>query len=782
MGSTQDIAFEPLNLKDGVNSFNIQIGDTMYSVPSFNTLSSEFLTKLFDEHGAFLSKDDYVEAELGRIMGEIRDEAWENWNAANPDVDSDARVQMRDKAYGIWLESERVRLGDPDFEPVGGKDDWIAAMSDEEMFSIVHDDSVPKTGVGSADFYRLSAEADYDFRVNRYNLIATDLFMEITRPGYEAWDDNVDAADKRDLAFVWAVYDQGNRGSDRTNAWDEFLAVKSSDFADVQELIRAWETDDDLQEEFAEFIKDDDRYPEVIHFAVRDQFILTERAAFGAYREFIYPTEAGGMTYEDYRTSVLTADEATVHFNTSNFKNEIENLNLPAGMSIEVTFDKDIDGNIIGAKLEATQGTAKTPVNFAITSNKGTANDFDIDAWQLTAASVNVNSTLEDIGGFAFASNGTGSLTINGVRINVNSSMSVTEMMNAVNGSSAGVEMTFSTLTNSFTITAKDHGTAGRVEFGSDAFTSGFVSRLSLDTNPVTAGSNLVLDINGSVIETTSDSYTLDGTTFRFANHVENGTKFRVEVGMDRSAATDAIKNFVNDYNKLIEEIFGMTQERRATGGYHFLTDEDIEEFGMSDRQIEQWETMAKKGLLNNNSSILSVMSSMRTAMLTTVTGRDGKSFGIFNITGNAEFGRPGEIAIRPSTDYKKNGMLEFNEQALIDALERNPDDIINLFTGDNGIMATLQRELDRAIKTTGAPEQRGILIQRAGTATASATENALFERIKSLNDNIDILQARYERQQDRYWRIYSNMEKQFASLNNQSNFVMSMFGNMGQQ
>jgi flagellar hook-associated protein 2 len=182
---------------------------------------------------------------------------------------------------------------------------------------------------------------------------------------------------------------------------------------------------------------------------------------------------------------------------------------------------------------------------------------------------------------------------------------------------------------------------------------------------------------------------------------------------------------------------------------------------------------MAKRGLLNNNSAVNNVMLNLRNAMLTTVTSSTGGQFGLFSIVGNS-----GTRAIQTSTNFRDNGKLVFDEQALAEALERNPEDIIKLFTDENnGLMVRLERELDRAIKTTGASNERGTLIQRAGLATGqSANDNAILSRIKSLNSTIDVLQRRYDRQQERLWRMFTNMEKQFAVLNSQSDHILGMF------
>jgi flagellar hook-associated protein 2 len=108
----------------------------------------------------------------------------------------------------------------------------------------------------------------------------------------------------------------------------------------------------------------------------------------------------------------------------------------------------------------------------------------------------------------------------------------------------------------------------------------------------------------------------------------------------------------------------------------------------------------------------------------------------------------------------------------------RNPEDIIALFTSENGLISRLEMQIDRAISTSVGRE--GVLIARAGSATGrTAVQNTINDRIKSLNDTINTLQGRFERQQDRFWRMFTAMESQFATLNNQSSQLAGMFNNI---
>ena len=477
-------------------------------------------------------------------------------------------------------------------------------------------------------------------------------------------------------------------------------------------------------------------------------------------------------TVEVFRAG-LSSDDVVRRYNQMNLEIAVESLTWANGEKVKVDF------NAVGKATLATEnGTGIT-----VRSGDGT---FGItnDTF-LNPTNMSVSHTLAQLGIFDddVDSNGDaiarkGAITINGVEIEVTSRMTVSELMNRVTNSAAGVTMTFSSLTNGFTLTAKQDGTAGRMRIDSDQ--DDIFKTLGLTQDRVKDGTNLMLDINGVEVEAAGSSYTIDGTTFTFEPHVTATTTFRVEVGANTSGAVDVIKNFVQSYNKMIDDIFAVLGER-PNKSFHFLTDEDKRESGMSDREIEQWESMARKGLLHRNSAINRVMLDMRAALNRSVLTDSGSPFSIYSVVGNSgnrAFSLPSTGSIAANT----NGKLHFDEQALLEALERDPEDIIKLFTDpDSGLMRNLESVINGAIGTMGPAGQRGTLIRQAGLATGvSATDNMIHRQIESLNKTIENLNRRYERQQDRFWRMYTAMDKQFAAFNAQSDYIMGMFANMG--
>jgi flagellar hook-associated protein 2 len=497
---------------------------------------------------------------------------------------------------------------------------------------------------------------------------------------------------------------------------------------------------------------------------------------FGVYRAFanVLPGTPARQNLTELRGSFTTAGAtaaATAH-NREALANAISSQVTSVGNSLTRSGDSyTLTLNEVG--------TPPTPLAFSLTANAGPNPFGGLSNFNLNHMSFSNAATIEDLDLDADVD----TLTINGRTINITAGMSLQSLANAVNNSGAGVSMSFSSLTNRFVVTATSAGAGMEINFGGTA-----AGKLGLTATNVVppddpgfssnshagfrSGTNLVLEVNGSPVETSGNSFTVDGTTFAFAPNAVKGVEFSVEVGRNTSAAAGVIKDFVEAYNALIRDIsLGKLQER-PNRGHHFLTDWDIEQAGMTETQVAQWNTLSNKGLLYRNTAVTAVMTNIRMAMMMTVTASNGRGFGLHSILGN-----DGTRALSTSVDPRNLGQIEINEQALIEALERDGDNIMALFTGEHGLASRVNNEINRAINTMGPESSHGTLIRRAGLATGiTSSRNALHSRITSLNDMIRTLEARYEKQQDRFWRQFTNMERQFASLNAQSDQIGGFF------
>ena len=414
--------------------------------------------------------------------------------------------------------------------------------------------------------------------------------------------------------------------------------------------------------------------------------------------------------------------------------------------------------------------TAANGKKLSVAADPATHNTIGASTARTTTAQVTTPTTLKDLGVEDSAT-----FTINGTKFTFTSDYTVAKMMSEINASkNGGATMTFSTLTNSFALSSSGYGTSASIEFSAENGSAGaeLLSTLGLTSGTLTQGRNLQLEVNGETIETASNSFTADGTTMTFTSAAQ-GAEFSYEVKKDNSSAIDAIKSFVEDYNKIIEEVYGQL-DQKPDSDYYALTDDDIEDMDLSEKQQEKWEERAKKGLLYNDSTVSTVMQTMRSVLYSTVKTADGQTFSLFS------------MGITTSDDWGDHGKLELDETKLEAAFEQYGDQIADLFAGTTvdengntvktGIMHKLDDVLTGAVKTTGARKDKGTLVQLAGTKTGtSATDNSIYDQLKSISTLISSLETRYEKQQDRYWKQFSNLETMMGSLNSQTSYIQQL-------
>lgn len=431
---------------------------------------------------------------------------------------------------------------------------------------------------------------------------------------------------------------------------------------------------------------------------------------------------------------------------------------------------------------EALKGVAGYTFNFDGTyvtaaDSNGNSVDFSMTSVEggtlgLTKASasnkINSGSTLSDLG-FKPEADGTYKLNINGTEISLDKNSTISSMMSAVNKSAAGVTMTYSSLTNSFTLESKEFGGAGKVEVGDTSL--GRSLGLVDDNGTVGAseGQNAIFEINGQEVYLNDNTYTLDGNTFTFNDNMTIGETYTVNIAKDSTTVKDALKKFVESYNKLIDDVYGYIGKSPAKDDdgntYEPLTNAEKDE--MSEDEITKWEEKAKQGVLYNDSTVSTVMSQMRSALYTSVTLDDGSKFGIYN------------LGIKTSSEWSEHGKLQIDENAFDKAFENNEDAIIKLFTdSDTGMMKKLNSVIDGAVKSSGAANTRGTLVRKAGKADSSVTtDSTIYKEMVKMQDRLKELQDRYNTKEEYWWKVFTNMETAMADLNSQTSYISSYLG-----
>ncbi len=373
----------------------------------------------------------------------------------------------------------------------------------------------------------------------------------------------------------------------------------------------------------------------------------------------------------------------------------------------------------------------------------------------------------EDFNNLFAGNNDEITLNFGGKDVTVNKDDTIQTLINKVNSSEGSVKLSFNEVTNRFNVESTQSGANGDIQI-SDTTTQNFLKNITkidvVDKNnslnsKYTEGKDAIFEVDGIQTTRPSNEISMNGISFTI-----NGTgSVSLEAKNDVDGAVKKIKEFVEDYNKLIEEInTAVTDTRPKSSKYDYyepLTDDEKE--AMSDDEIEKWEEKAKTGLLNGDEHLNKFLSSLRGNVYKSID-IGGKTISLY------------EIGITTSKDWNSGGKLELDEEKLKKALEERGDEVKQLFTktGD-GIADSIKNSINDAIGSTG------YLRKKAGIkGTTSAVNNDLTKELEEITKRLAEERERLYNKEMAYFQMFSKME---AAMNQQNNQMAAILGMTGQ-
>ena len=397
-------------------------------------------------------------------------------------------------------------------------------------------------------------------------------------------------------------------------------------------------------------------------------------------------------------------------------------------------------------------------------------------------------------------------LEINGVKIGEYSvDTTLGTIMNDINkNEKAGVKVSYSTTSNQFVFTSTHGGSGGRIEIGDDGANLAAklfgaveydgqgniakvrgkgVANYQGNEFSVIQGQDARMEayVNGVKTTLTSGTNTFDIDGFKVtANGTFEATNASERVTFDKKVdadkIVDAVKSFVEDYNKVLAEINKQySTQPDHKNAYKPLTDD--QKADMTEKQIEEYETKAKQGLLFGDNDLGNLSNALR--------------FVFSNSNLDA-------IGVSVSTSYSDRGRITLDETKLRSALASDPDAVAEAFTApleqkqvtnsdgstswvddtsSGGAISRLKVRLDQYAATTGAT--KGILIEKAGSqySPTALLQNMMQDRIDSYDDVIDTLTDQLNDKIDFYTSKFSKLEILIAQMNSQSSYLSSLGG-----
>lgn len=127
-----------------------------------------------------------------------------------------------------------------------------------------------------------------------------------------------------------------------------------------------------------------------------------------------------------------------------------------------------------------------------------------------------------------------------------------------------------------------------------------------------TKGQNAEIYLNGAKFTDSTNVFEINGLTFTALSATAPGETVTVTTEQDTDGIYDMVKNFLKEYNSVINEMDKLYNADSAKG-YEPLTDDEKE--SLSDSEVEKYEKKIKDALLRRDDNLSTVNSALQQIM-----------------------------------------------------------------------------------------------------------------------------------------------------------------------
>lgn len=272
-----------------------------------------------------------------------------------------------------------------------------------------------------------------------------------------------------------------------------------------------------------------------------------------------------------------------------------------------------------------------------------------------------------------------------------------------------------------------------------------------------------VIKLNGVEFTSASNTFTINGLTINATAVTGDGDGNAVQVttSVDSQAIYDKVKDFLTEYNNVINEMCKLYNAESA-GEYEPLTDEEKE--AMSEEQIEKWEGKIKDSLLRRDGTLNSIMTTMVNSMAQVIE-IDGEklslsTFGIGTL-GFLNAAENEHYAYHIDGDEDDDN-TSGKEDELMKAIEEDPDRVMEFMKKLTGNLYTA---IDQKMKSTDL-----------SSAYKVYNDKEMDKQLASYAETIAKWEERVKDKEDYYYDKFSQMEVALSKLQNQTSSISGLF------
>lgn len=472
-------------------------------------------------------------------------------------------------------------------------------------------------------------------------------------------------------------------------------------------------------------------------------------------------------------TQVATAETRVYNFGSGTAAASLQSLGFAADPDNAANVAVTINGEKISLASTATLKDLSTAINAKSTKAKATSL-YNETTGQLSIAStvtganklsVNVpaisdtktytfasGKNLDQLGFEEFASDNTKvTVNVNGSTLVLDKTATLADLADAINADPAmyNAKAEYNNATGKFSIRSLDSNPVALEGEPFDSTTAATTSGVT-----VSAGKDAQVTINGVAYEQDSNRFVVNGVDFTVKAETTSATS--ISVVKDTSKIVDTVKSFITEYNNLIGLINGELSEDKNRKYLPLTSDEKA---ALTEKEVELLETKARSGMLRNDTTLSKFVSDLRVIAT--------------SLVGGVDLGNDTYLSVGVSTgSYSEKGKLVLDEEKLRNALDSNPDEVVELFSGSNGIFKKMMDSSTTALKDLN--KLAGTSLTSSDSASPFMASSLMGERLRDMESKEAMMLTRLNRMEVQYYKQFTAMETAINKFNSQSSSLSS--------
>lgn len=273
-------------------------------------------------------------------------------------------------------------------------------------------------------------------------------------------------------------------------------------------------------------------------------------------------------------------------------------------------------------------------------------------------------------------------------------------------------------------------------------------------------GQNSEIELNGATFTNNTNDFSINGLTIQ-AMEVTGNDQVTITTNTDVDGIYDMIKGLLKDYNDLVKSV-DVAYNAASSKGYEPLTSDEKD--AMSDDEVKKWEEKIKDSLLRKDSTLGSVLDTMKNDMARSFkVGDKSYSLSSFGIATLGYFNSPeNETGVYHIDGDKDDSKTSANTDKLREMISNDPDTVISFFSQ---LSTQLYTDLGKKM---------------AASSTSSAytiyNDKQMNTQYSEYNTKISEAEDKVTTWEDYYFSKFSAMESALAKMNAQSSSLTGLF------